>query len=166
MTKLPLFFEVHRLSLFSPRSLDVDVVLDLMIHDIDVVLSLTGSDAGRNTCCGYLDPVRESGYRERSSGLSGRLRSEPYREPGIDRTCPQAATVPAVAVHFARLCATGRARFSVHPERQIGFEPVAVEKSEPLKLELESFFQCVAARERPEVTGADATRALEVAGDS
>src|SRR6185436_7818663 len=40
--KLPLFFEVHRLSLFSPRSLDVDVVLDLMIHDIDVVLSLTG----------------------------------------------------------------------------------------------------------------------------
>ena len=40
---LPLFFEIHRLSLFSPRSLDVDVVLDLMIHDIDVVLSLTGT---------------------------------------------------------------------------------------------------------------------------
>ena len=35
----PMFFEVHRLSVFSPRSLDVDVVLDLMIHDIDVVLS-------------------------------------------------------------------------------------------------------------------------------
>jgi len=39
----PLFFEVHRLSEFSPRSLDVDVVLDLMIHDIDIVLSMTGS---------------------------------------------------------------------------------------------------------------------------
>ena len=39
----PLFFEVHRLSEFSPRSLDVDVVLDLMIHDIDIVLSLIGS---------------------------------------------------------------------------------------------------------------------------
>src|SRR6185503_3304842 len=39
----PLFFEIHRLSEFSPRSLDVDVVLDLMIHDIDIVLSLTGS---------------------------------------------------------------------------------------------------------------------------
>ena len=37
----PLFFEVHRLSEFSPRSLDVDVVLDLMIHDIDIVLTLT-----------------------------------------------------------------------------------------------------------------------------
>src|SRR6202021_1132903 len=38
----PMFFAVHRLSEFTPRSLDVDVVLDLMIHDIDIVLSLTG----------------------------------------------------------------------------------------------------------------------------
>ena len=39
----PMFFEVHRLSVFTPRSLDVDVVLDLMIHDIDVVLSFVKS---------------------------------------------------------------------------------------------------------------------------
>ncbi|MGH9565968.1 MAG: Gfo/Idh/MocA family protein, partial [Candidatus Angelobacter sp.] len=39
----PMFFEVHRLSVFTPRSLDVDVVLDLMIHDIDVVLSFARS---------------------------------------------------------------------------------------------------------------------------
>src|SRR5262249_1727476 len=39
----PMFFEVHRLSVFTPRSLDVDVVLDLMIHDLDVVLSLVES---------------------------------------------------------------------------------------------------------------------------
>ena len=38
---IPLFFEVHRLSLFTPRSLDVDVVLDLMIHDLDIVLGFT-----------------------------------------------------------------------------------------------------------------------------
>ena len=38
----PLFFEIHRMNLFSPRCLDVDVVLDLMIHDIDLVLSMTG----------------------------------------------------------------------------------------------------------------------------
>ena len=38
----PMFFEVHRLSVFTPRALDVDVVLDLMIHDLDIVLSLTG----------------------------------------------------------------------------------------------------------------------------
>ena len=37
---VPLFFEIHRLNIFSPRSLDVDVVLDLMIHDVDIVLAL------------------------------------------------------------------------------------------------------------------------------
>src|SRR6476646_2491637 len=42
--RLPLFFEIHRLSVFSPRSLDVDVVLDLMIHDIDILLSLVHVD--------------------------------------------------------------------------------------------------------------------------
>jgi predicted dehydrogenase len=41
---LPLFFEIHRLSVFSPRSLDVDVILDLMIHDIDIVLNLTRAE--------------------------------------------------------------------------------------------------------------------------
>jgi predicted dehydrogenase len=39
----PMFFEVHRLSVFTPRSLDVDVVLDLMIHDIDIVLAMAMS---------------------------------------------------------------------------------------------------------------------------
>jgi predicted dehydrogenase len=39
----PMFFEAHRLSVFSPRSLDVDVVLDLMVHDLDIVLALTRS---------------------------------------------------------------------------------------------------------------------------
>ena len=40
----PMFFEVHRLSMFSPRALDVDVVLDLMIHDLDVVLTFVKSE--------------------------------------------------------------------------------------------------------------------------
>ena len=40
---MPMFFEAHRLSIFTPRSLDVDVVLDLMIHDLDIVLSLVAS---------------------------------------------------------------------------------------------------------------------------
>jgi predicted dehydrogenase len=39
---MPLFFEIHRMSAFSARSLDVDVVLDLMIHDIDLVLDMVG----------------------------------------------------------------------------------------------------------------------------
>jgi len=42
MLNRPMFFEVHRLSIFTPRALDVDVVLDLMIHDLDIVLNLVG----------------------------------------------------------------------------------------------------------------------------
>ena len=45
---LPLFFEIHRLNLFSPRSLDVDVVLDLMIHDVDIVLALAAPSRRRS----------------------------------------------------------------------------------------------------------------------
>ncbi len=41
---LPLFFEIHRMSVFTPRSLDVDVVLDLMIHDLDIVLALARAE--------------------------------------------------------------------------------------------------------------------------
>ena len=41
---LPLFFEIHRLNIFSHRSLDVDVVLDLMIHDVDIILALTRAE--------------------------------------------------------------------------------------------------------------------------
>ena len=48
-TRLPLFFEIHRMNAFSPRNLDVDVVLDLMIHDVDIVLALT-KEIGRASC--------------------------------------------------------------------------------------------------------------------
>jgi len=49
---IPLFFEIHRMSVFSPRSLDVDVVLDLMIHDLDIVLALTNSSLGQVQAAG------------------------------------------------------------------------------------------------------------------
>ncbi len=59
----PMFFEVHRLSVFSPRALDVDVVLDLMIHDLDVVLTFV-NQASRKSRGGAADSFGQSGYRE------------------------------------------------------------------------------------------------------
>ena len=50
--QLPLFFEVHRLSQFAPRSLDIDVVLDLMIHDLDIVLAMVDSPLDRIEAAG------------------------------------------------------------------------------------------------------------------
>ena len=49
----PRFIEVHRLAAFSPRSLDIDVVLDLMIHDLDLVLTLDARSSSRSTRWGF-----------------------------------------------------------------------------------------------------------------
>ena len=54
---LPLFFEIHRLNVFSPRSLDVDVVLDLMIHDVDIVLALAGAEPAEIRAAGISHPL-------------------------------------------------------------------------------------------------------------
>jgi predicted dehydrogenase len=104
----PMFFEVHRLSVFTPRSLDVDVVLDLMIHDLDI----SGQrSAGR----GIADLVRESGYRERSVRTGVGLHRQFHSQPGLDRTRTQAAILPTAAVCFARLRAAGSS--GVHSRR-------------------------------------------------
>ncbi len=62
----PMFFEAHRLSVFSPRSLDVDVVLDLMIHDLDIVLSLVRSPIRSLHAVGLPILSAEGRYRQRA----------------------------------------------------------------------------------------------------
>ena len=159
----PLFFEVHRLSLFSPRSLDVDVVLDLMIHDLDIVLKLTSR---------MPQEIRAAGI----SILSGKVDIANVRLafPG---GCICNLTASRVSTERVRKIRVFQPRqylsldyarqdliaFEVSPERQIGFQAVTVEKDEPLKLELDSFLRAVKTREQPEVSGEDARRALQVA---
>ena len=109
---LPLFFEIHRLNLFSPRSLDVDVVLDLMIHDVDIVLALTRRRARGNPGRGRPHPLAKGGYRQRAAAVPERLHRQPDRQPGLHRAGPQAPPVPAAAVPFARLHAGRIWRFS------------------------------------------------------
>jgi predicted dehydrogenase len=163
ITDLPLFFEVHRLSLFSPRSLDVDVVLDLMIHDIDVVLSLTGK---------LPEEIRAAGISILSEKVD--IANVRLAFPGGCIANLTASRVSTERVRKVRLFQPGQyisvdyarqeiASFRVSTERQISFEPVEVHKDEPLRLELESFIRSIETREPPLVTGEDATRALQVA---
>ena len=141
----------------------MDVVLDLMIHDIDIVLALTGAEPEEIRAAGHLDPLRQGGHRQRAAGVPERLRRQPDRQPRLHRAGPQAAPLPAAPVHFAGLRRQDAVAFTVGEGRQIGFETLAVTHEEPLRREVESFLECVSARSQPLVTGEQALAALEVA---
>jgi predicted dehydrogenase len=159
----PLFFEIHRLSEFSPRSLDIDVVLDLMIHDLDIILALTGA---------MPEEIRAAGIHILSERVD--IANVRLQFPGGCVANLTASRVSTERVRKLRLFQPreyisldyGRqdgVRFSVGPNRAIGFAPLQVAKDEPLRLELEEFFDCVLTRREPRVTGLNALAALEVA---
>lgn len=170
----PMFFEVHRLSVFTPRSLDVDVVLDLMIHDLDIVLSFVNS------------PVREI----RAVGLpilSGKVDIANVRLE-FESGCVANFTASRVSTERVR-----KLRFfqpkqyvsldygrqdvlvfsvgqddaagtpSVNPQIQVAKPPTTGE--EPLHAELKSFLESVQHRSTPTITLEDGRRALSVALD-
>jgi predicted dehydrogenase len=160
---LPLFFEIHRMNLFSPRSLDVDVVLDLMIHDVDIVLALTGAEpleiraAGvsilspkvdianvrlqfPNGCVANLTASRISTERVRKLRLF-----QPHQYLSLDYGRQDLAV------------------FSVGEDRKIGFEQAPVTKAEPLKLQLEAFLDSVETRNSPKTSGHAARQTLGAA---
>jgi predicted dehydrogenase len=157
----PQFFEIHRLAAFSPRSLDIDVVLDLMIHDIDIVLSLVPA------------PVREV----RAVGIPVLSAKADIANARVEFDDGCVANFTASRVSFEK---TRKLRFfqphdyiSVDCATQTGtmvslrmgrvterkLEPV---NQEPLMAELTAFVECVRNREKPAVTGEDGLRALEL----
>jgi len=165
VVRLPLFFEIHRLSLFSPRSLDVDVVLDLMIHDLDIVLDLTGA---------MPEEIRAAGISILSDKVD--IANVRLAFPGGCVANLTASRVSTERVRKLRLFQPHQyisldyqkqeaIRFTVSGTQQIGFEPLPVEKDEPLRLEIEAFLNAVRSRSRPPASGEEALRALEVAHD-
>ena len=161
----PLFFEVHRLSEFSPRSLDVDVVLDLMIHDIDIVLTLTKQQPEEIRAAGIhilSEKVDIANVRMQFPGgcvanlTASRVSTERVRKLRLFQPHEY------ISLDYTRQDA---ARFTVKPPLSIGYAPLPVTKDEPLRLELESFFASVVSRGIPRVTGQQGLAALEVAQD-
>lgn len=161
----PLFFEIHRMSLFSPRSLDVDVVLDLMIHDLDIVLSMVGS---------LPEEVRAAGIRILSEKVD--IANVRLAFPGGCVANITASRVSTEKVRKMRLFQPHQyisldyqkqeaVAFSVSPAQQIGFEVFPVEKNEPLKEEVAAFIDSVVTRAKPLVDGAQGSKALLVALD-
>ena len=97
---LPLFFEIHRMSVFTLRSLDVDVVLDLMIHDLDIVLALARAPSQGDPRRGHFHPVAQSRYRQRAARIRRRLHRQSDRQPRLHRKGAKAAPFPAAASTF------------------------------------------------------------------
>jgi predicted dehydrogenase len=163
IVSLPLFFEVHRLSLFSPRSLDVDVVLDLMIHDLDIVLDLVGSMPEEIRAAGITilsDKVDIANVRLAFPGgcvanlTASRVSTERVRKLRLFQPHQY------VSLDYQKQDAVV---FTVSGDQQIGFQPLAVAKDEPLRLEIEAFLDAVVNRSRPPASGEEGLRALEVA---
>jgi len=163
ITTIPLFFEIHRLSLFSPRSLDVDVVLDLMIHDLDIVLDLAGA---------LPEEIRAAGISILSEKVD--IANVRLAFPGGCVANLTASRVSTERVRKLRLFQPHQyisldyqkqeaVAFTVSGNQQIGFQPLLAVKEEPLRLEVEAFLEAVANRTRPLASGEDGLRALEVA---
>ena len=187
----PRFIETHRLSPFPNRSTDIGVVLDLMIHDLDVVLSFVRSPVASvegvgipvlsqsedianarlrfaNGCVANLTVSRISPERMRkirvfSGGENTSYVSLDYRaqEGFIYRVAREGEEESSLLKKL--LHAKDSAIVSEFAGRKIVREPVPIEKDEPLKLELRHFIECVESRQTPKVSGASAQRALDLA---
>jgi len=169
----PMFFEVHRLSVFTPRSLDVDVVLDLMIHDLDIVLSFVNSPVKEIRAVGLpiLSPkVDIANVRlEFDSGCvanftASRVSTERVRKLRFFQPSQY------VSLDYGRqdvvVFSVGAGSLgtpSVNPQIQIAKPPTTTE--EPLHAELKSFLDSVQQRSQPLVSLEDGRRALDVALD-
>jgi predicted dehydrogenase len=163
IVRLPLFFEVHRLSLPGPRSLDVDVVLDLMIHDLDIVLDLVEAMPEDIQAAGISilsDKVDIANVRLAFPG--GCIANLTASRVSTERVRKLRLFQPHQYISLDYQKQEG-AVFTVSKEKQIGFQSLAVAKDEPLRLEVESFLESVRSRTLPLVSGEQALRALEVA---
>ncbi|HEV2714316.1 MAG TPA: Gfo/Idh/MocA family oxidoreductase [Terriglobales bacterium] len=170
----PMFFEVHRLSVFTPRSLDIDVVLDLMIHDLDVVLSFVKSPIKEIRAVGL--PIL-SGKADianvRVEFDSGCVANFTASRVSTERVRKLRFFQPKqyISIDYTRqgvlLFTVGEGEHagapSINPQIKVVKPPVVAE--EPLHAELKSFLDCVRTRSKALVPLEDGQRALATALD-
>jgi len=163
----PRFIEVHRLGVFPDRSLDIDVVFDLMIHDLDVILSLVRSEVTAVEAVGV--PVLTPRYDIANARLrfaSGCIANVTASRISKDRVRKIRFFQPDayLSIDYAAQEVEGWRlvrRDGDRPSIQGG--PLPVQRDEPLRLELADFVAAVRARSAPRVDGAAGRRALALA---
>jgi predicted dehydrogenase len=177
----PMFFEVHRLSVFTPRSLDVDVVMDLMIHDLDVVLSLMKSPIREIRAVGLpviSNKVDIANVRiEFETGCvanftASRVSTEkvrklrffqPHQYISVDYARQDVISIRVDQRAAAALLSGQAPEVALGPVPGIALDKPKVEPREPLRAELEAFLLAVRTRANPVVSLDDGRKALKLA---
>ncbi len=164
----PKFFEIHRLGVFAARSLDVDVVFDLMIHDLEILLAMVKAPVTEIRAVGLaiLTPkVDIANVRLEFEGgavanlTASRVSTEKIRKFRFFQPHEY------VSIDFTRqdmvLLRVDQEQGRKAPK--IDVKKVEAEKADPLRRQLEDFVRCVHARRPPKVGGAEGRAALELA---
>jgi predicted dehydrogenase len=183
----PMFFEVHRLSVFSPRALDVDVVLDLMIHDLDVVLTFVKSEVKEIRAVGLPILSRKVDIANvRIEFASGCVANFTASRVSTERVRKLRFFQPGqyISIDYGRqdvlVFSVGRAGAASHPfaqdakewatptlaqpsvNPQIQMAKPVITAEEPLLAEIKAFLQSVRERSHPVVSLQDGRKALEL----
>ena len=162
MIKEPKFIEVQRLGSFSARSLDIDVVLDLMIHDLDIILALIKDE---------VKAIKSSGIHVLSEKIDIANARLEFKSGCI-------ATLTASRVHQGKVrklrIFEPTSYYSIdYIDQEVKVFPLngsqtdiktlKINKEEPLKKELKNFFECVRDKKMSKVSGEEGLRALKLA---
>jgi predicted dehydrogenase len=163
----PRFIEAERLSPFLGRGIDVDITLDLMIHDIDIILALLSHDQGAVTVrdtkalvaqvlTGKIDLAKV--WLEFSTGTQALLTASRL-SPEKSRTLKIFQEASYLLVDYQQMDIK---RFFTR-NGQVSHETIHVDKCEPLREELKDFMECVVTRRSPVVSARDGRNALALA---
>jgi len=166
----PVYFEIHRIGQFTARSLDIDVVLDLMIHDLDIVQWLVGSDVDVANVHAVGIPIltnRVDAANARIEFATGAVANITASRVGTEKIRkmrffqPRDYVVIDYATNYASI--SNLAQSNASPWPGVRTQVLEVQNVEPLRAEIESFFDAGINHSQPVVSGEDGRRALSLA---
>ena len=162
----PLFFEVHRLGVFTPRSLDVEVIYDLMIHDLDILLALVKEPVTEVKAVGI--PVLTNKVdiaHARLEFVGGAVANVTASRVSTERVRKMRffQQHEYISLDYARRDALRVGVKKPGPQPEFGFQKLDAPAIEPLRAELEAFVDAVRTRKEPKTNGAAGRAALELA---
>jgi len=166
----PLYFEIHRVSPFPNRSLDVDVVLDVMIHDLDAIQWLVGENVKVSEIRAVGIPVISDKVDAANARIefengavanitASRIGTEKIRKTRFYQT--NSYVVLDYGTKFSSI--TSLAPNAIHPLLGISVNRLEINDVEPLRAEIEAFIDCIIHDKTPPITAADGRRALSLA---